>query len=61
MADGNSANSYWGPLPHIDAALRTLPAPGRCETAESVFGGKWDERNWRNVPGPLYGAMTDSC
>ena len=23
--------------------------------------GKWEERNWLNVPGPFYGADTDSC
>lgn len=25
------------------------------------FDGKWEERNWRNVPGPFYGAETDTC
>ncbi|NUT06613.1 MAG: ferredoxin [Hamadaea sp.] len=23
--------------------------------------GEWDRRDWRNVPGPFYGAETDSC
>jgi hypothetical protein len=26
-----------------------------------TFQGRWEERNWRNVPGPFYGAMTDNC
>jgi hypothetical protein len=26
-----------------------------------VFRGVWSERNWRNPPGPFYGAMTDNC
>lgn len=26
-----------------------------------TFQGNWSERNWRNVPGLLYGAMTDNC
>ncbi|ANZ35625.1 hypothetical protein BBK82_05565 [Lentzea guizhouensis] len=23
--------------------------------------GKWEQRDWRNVPGPFYGADTDTC
>jgi hypothetical protein len=23
--------------------------------------GNWTEKNWLNVPGPFYGAMTDTC
>ncbi|XVU26049.1 hypothetical protein ACQPZJ_03025 [Actinoplanes sp. CA-054009] len=23
--------------------------------------GRWEDRDWRNVPGPFYGARTDSC
>ncbi|WP_207926521.1 ferredoxin [Actinocrispum wychmicini] len=23
--------------------------------------GEWERRDWRNVPGPFYGAATDSC
>jgi hypothetical protein len=61
MTDGYGRVLYWDPVPHVDAALRSLPTTGLQETAESVFGGKWEERNWRNAPGPLYGAMTDNC
>lgn len=28
---------------------------------ESYLKGRWDDRNWLNVPGPFYGAETDSC
>jgi hypothetical protein len=52
---------YWDPVPHIDAALSSLPAVECPLTATEVFGGVWAERNWRNVPGPFYGAMTDNC
>ncbi|MEU6354958.1 ferredoxin [Streptomyces sp. NPDC047072] len=41
---------HWDPLP---TARRLLPRP-------DVFTGTWSERNWRNVPGPFYGATTDS-
>jgi hypothetical protein len=23
--------------------------------------GRWEERSWLNVPGPFYGAETDTC
>ncbi|MFI9550515.1 ferredoxin [Nonomuraea endophytica] len=39
---------YWDPMP--------LAAPKRDD-----FKGLWAERDWRNVPGPFYGAMTDTC
>ncbi|MEU1619655.1 ferredoxin [Streptomyces sp. NPDC005722] len=26
-----------------------------------VFGGRWEDRMWLNVPGPFYGAETDNC
>ncbi|GAA3250626.1 ferredoxin [Streptomyces lavendulae] len=45
--------SYWDPLPTAHA----LAPSGR--EAPLVFGGRWAERNWRNVPGPFYGADTD--
>jgi hypothetical protein len=28
---------------------------------ETYLCGNWDQRNWRNVPGPFYGAETDTC
>ncbi|MFG2879849.1 ferredoxin [Streptomyces sp. NPDC048337] len=45
---------YWNPLPTAHA-LAAFEAPTRFPT----FSGKWEERNWRNVPGPFYGADTD--
>jgi hypothetical protein len=32
-----------------------------CGSAESYLKGRWEDKNWRNVPGPFYGAETDSC
>jgi hypothetical protein len=29
--------------------------------AQEYMLGRWEERNWRNVPGPFYGALTDNC
>ncbi|MFG2823783.1 hypothetical protein ACGFX4_30705 [Kitasatospora sp. NPDC048365] len=43
---------YWDPVP----TARKLIAGG----VSDPFGGEWAERNWRNVPGPFYGARTDS-
>ncbi|MFD9357219.1 ferredoxin [Streptomyces sp. NPDC060031] len=48
--------TYWDPIPTL-----AILQPG----AEPAFGsgwmGRWEERNWRNVPGPFYGAQTDTC
>ncbi|WP_238010568.1 hypothetical protein KZZ52_35180 [Dactylosporangium sp. AC04546] len=52
---------YWDPLPHVDAVFAELPERDLRPTPEHVFCGMWEERNWRNVPGPFYGAMTDNC
>jgi len=27
----------------------------------SYLNGQWEARNWLNVPGPFYGAFTDTC
>jgi hypothetical protein len=52
---------YWDPVPHIAAVFDSLPARQLRPAPEYVFCGKWEERNWRNVPGPFYGGMTDTC
>lgn len=61
---------YWDPLPAARAAeTGPLPAPdGGTWLPDPVYGGcwnrrsdRWGERDWRNVPGPFYGAGTDSC
>lgn len=46
---------YWNPLP---AARRVVESLG--EQAEQLFTGAWEQRNWRNVPGPFYAGDTDS-
>ncbi|MFB7470032.1 hypothetical protein [Kitasatospora sp. NPDC056184] len=55
MDDGNhaTAGGYWDPLP---TARRLLAEDRHLDQ----FGGLWRERNWRNVPGPFYGADTDT-
>ncbi|MFD8075701.1 ferredoxin [Streptomyces sp. NPDC059718] len=47
-------HAHWDPLP---TARRLLAAE---EPDREVFTGVWADRNWRNVPGPFYGAATDS-
>ncbi|WP_433060997.1 hypothetical protein [Dactylosporangium sp. CS-033363] len=54
-------DSYWDPLPHIEPVFAELPAFGLRPDPEDVFRGRWEDLNWRNVPGPLYGGMTDTC
>ncbi|GAA2826037.1 hypothetical protein [Crossiella cryophila] len=55
---------YWDPLPTV-AASTNQPVAGAEELLlwppESYLLGKWELRDWRNVPGPFYGAETDSC
>lgn len=45
---------YWDPLPTA-RRLVTATSPTR-----PVFSGGRTEGNWRNIPGPFYGATTDS-
>ncbi|MFD7262545.1 ferredoxin [Streptomyces sp. NPDC059874] len=47
--------TYWDPIPAL-AALEPDPF-----LPEGPWSGRWQERNWRNVPGPFYGADTDTC
>ncbi|WP_405790330.1 ferredoxin [Streptomyces sp. NBC_00029] len=44
--------AYWDPLP-------TARALAAADARFPVFQGRWADRNWRNVPGPFYGADTD--
>jgi len=59
----SSPATYYDPLPDLLQSVgRPIPMtehsfPG----AEDFLRGVWEERNWRNVPGPIYGAETDSC
>ncbi|GAA1589725.1 ferredoxin [Streptomyces globosus] len=56
---------YWDPLPAVRASAGTaLPWKETVTVlapAETYLTGRWAERNWRNVPGPFYGAQTDTC
>lgn len=56
---------YWDPLPTVraSASLRNLGwDDGRLlDPAEDYLRGMWEHRDWRNVPGPFYGAQTDNC
>ncbi|MFD8499428.1 hypothetical protein [Amycolatopsis sp. NPDC059657] len=62
-------SGYWDPLPAIresagvvvEPILTAAQKPVMLPEPSEYLRGKWEERNWRNVPGPLYGAMTDSC
>lgn len=55
---------YWDPRPTV-AVSAGLPVAGLAGMllgpAEDYLRGRWANRDWRNVPGPFYGAMTDSC
>ncbi|MDX3639457.1 hypothetical protein [Streptomyces sp. MB09-02B] len=42
----------------ITDCFALLPAVGDDREA---FKGRWEDRLWLNVPGPLYGAETDTC
>jgi hypothetical protein len=42
-------------LPLADLDDRVLGPP------DAYLRGEWANRDWRNVPGPFYGAQTDSC
>ncbi|MEU8074915.1 ferredoxin [Catellatospora citrea] len=59
--------AYWDPVPMLATAegapfgknpLGTLTV---LPTMREIFRGTWEMRNWRNVPGPFYGADTDTC
>lgn len=58
---------YRDPLPDVltSAGLSVAGAPvqwrGGLAEPDVYLCGKWTERNWRNVPGPLYGAQMDTC
>ncbi|MFF2952809.1 hypothetical protein ACFVVU_15870 [Kitasatospora sp. NPDC057965] len=49
----SSTHGYWDPLPTARRLIAEQPSLGH-------FEGLWRERNWRNVPGPFYGAHTDT-
>jgi hypothetical protein len=55
---------YWNPLPTVSASaeLPVVNYPVKLLGPPAAYlRGEWDKRDWRNVPGPFYGAETDSC
>ncbi|MFE2550029.1 ferredoxin [Streptomyces sp. NPDC059355] len=59
--------AYWDPIPTVNACVEGEPLPGLAEWVRAydvswdTSHDVWGERNWRNVPGPFYGAATDTC
>ncbi|WP_405788613.1 ferredoxin [Streptomyces sp. NBC_00029] len=60
--------SYWDPIPTLRACVEGQPLPGLAEWVPvydtllwDAWPDAWSDRNWRNVPGPFYGAVTDTC
>ncbi|GHE67627.1 hypothetical protein GCM10017778_60830 [Streptomyces vinaceus] len=59
--------TYWDPMPTLRACAEGEPLPGLAQWVpayNATWGARphaWSERNWRNVPGPFYGAATDTC
>ncbi|GLX39855.1 hypothetical protein Sros01_59280 [Streptomyces roseochromogenus] len=59
---------YWDPLPTVHKSggkpcmsVDQVSSNFRMPMPGDYLLGKWEERNWRNVPGPFYGALTDNC
>lgn len=49
---------YWDPMPEARRVVATWTGePHRSSVGE----GRWEEINWRNVPGPFYTGETDTC
>ena len=60
----DAAPLYWDPTPVIRHTAGTVPGIlGWSGTLPALheYRGQWAERNWRNVPGPIYAAATDTC
>ncbi|MFD7227906.1 ferredoxin [Streptomyces sp. NPDC059881] len=64
------APAYWDPLPVVQESTGlTVPVEGSTSpgstivlpSAQEYMCGRWVDQNWRNVPGPFYGALTDNC
>ncbi|MGW0363126.1 ferredoxin [Streptomyces sp. NPDC002990] len=58
---------YWDPMPTVRACVVGEPLPGHAQWVPAYappwgeWPDAWTERDWRNVPGPFYGAGTDTC
>jgi hypothetical protein len=44
----------------ITPALPLILKHERCKS-EDIFCSQWEMKNWRNVPGPVYTGITDTC
>ncbi|MFI6518221.1 hypothetical protein ACIBF1_21880 [Spirillospora sp. NPDC050679] len=61
------ASAYWDPLPTVRDSAGTAAfnegsgEPFTLPPPEAYLLGQWEKRDWRNVPGPFYGAETDTC
>ncbi|WP_155368611.1 hypothetical protein [Catellatospora vulcania] len=40
--------------------VEATPPESFNEPAEELFTGRWEQRNWRNVPGPFHAGETAS-
>jgi hypothetical protein len=55
-ADAGTESAYWDPLP----AARGVVTRWRGGAGDLSIGeGRWEDRNWLNVPGPFYTGETD--
>lgn len=59
--------TYWDPIPTVRACVTGEPLPGHAQWVPAysppwgAWPDAWAQRDWRNVPGPFYGAGTDTC
>jgi hypothetical protein len=53
--------AYWNPLEAVGSVVVRPRTTVATEQPHSYLRGTWDDRNWRNVPGPFYAAETDTC
>lgn len=56
LVRAGSGEGWIGKLAHVFARQKS-----RVRIQARVFPGKFAERNPFNIPGPFYGAMTDTC
>jgi hypothetical protein len=58
---------YWDPTPVVGSSVGVLVTdpqsskPFELPKPESYLLGRWEERDWRNLPGPFCGGGTDTC
>lgn len=59
---------YWDPVGVMHELLafppvgHSAPWAATPRSSSDVFNrGSWDQRDWRNVPGPFYAGTTDTC